>query len=64
MALRAPTGDVLGALSIAAIDNRMDEARQLYLAGLLEREVRIVERRLYRRFAAHRGQDDRTEGKP
>lgn len=62
VALRAPTGDVLGALSIAAIDSRMAEARQHYLAGLLQREARIVERRLKRRFAANGGHDEKPEG--
>jgi len=58
VALRAPTGDVLGALSIAALDNRMDEARQSRLACLLRREARVVERRLHKRFAAYGGPDE------
>lgn len=61
VALRAPTGDVLGALSIAAIDSRMDEIRQQNLARLLNREARVVERRLQRRFAAKGGHDEKPE---
>ncbi|MBO0902914.1 IclR family transcriptional regulator [Jiella sp. MQZ13P-4] len=52
MAVRYPDGRIAGALSIAAIDSRMGDARQGELAGHLGREVARVEARLARRFAA------------
>ncbi|TFF27221.1 IclR family transcriptional regulator [Jiella endophytica] len=52
MAVRYPDGRIAGALSIAAIDSRMNEARQGDLAAHLSREVRAVEERLARRFDA------------
>ena len=50
MAVRNPDGRVAGALSIAAIDSRMGEARQQELAGLLAVETHKVEARLRSRF--------------
>ncbi|WAP67048.1 IclR family transcriptional regulator [Jiella pelagia] len=52
MAVRYPDGHVAGALSIAAIDGRMNEPRQGELFRHLEAEVAKVEARLRRRFAA------------
>ncbi len=48
--LRLPDGRVAGALSIAAIDARMQPARQEELAVLLHAEARAVEARLERLF--------------
>jgi DNA-binding IclR family transcriptional regulator len=48
--LRLPDGRVAGALSIAAIDSRMQPARQQELAPLLHAEARAVEARLERLF--------------
>ena len=50
MAVRYPDGRVVGALSIAAIDSRMGEARQEQLARDLAGEVSKVEARLSSRF--------------
>lgn len=50
MAVRTPDGRIAGALSIAAIDGRMGEARQGELAQELALEVQKVEARLDRRF--------------
>ncbi|ORE90444.1 IclR family transcriptional regulator [Aurantimonas sp. 22II-16-19i] len=50
MAARYPDGRIAGALSIAAIDSRMGEARQGELAHELALEVAKVEARLERRF--------------
>ena len=52
VALRLPDGRVTGALSIAAVDSRMREARQPELAGLLRREAAVVEGRLREIFGA------------
>ena len=46
MAVHGPAGEVLGALSIAAIDTRMQPERQEILAALLRREVAQVEHAL------------------
>ncbi|WP_233253517.1 IclR family transcriptional regulator, partial [Paracoccus binzhouensis] len=46
IAILWPDGRPAGALSIAAIENRMDEARRAELATLLLREARLVESRL------------------
>lgn len=48
--LRAPTGDVLGALSIAALDSRMHDSRQPELAALLTREARVIEGKLAKKL--------------
>lgn len=55
MAVRAPgfegaPGEVLGALSIAAIDSRLGPERQEALAALLRREVARIEDRLTRQM--------------
>lgn len=52
VAVRGPDGRVAGALSIAAIDSRMQPERQNELAGYLAIEVRVVEERLAQMFAA------------
>ncbi|WP_265516559.1 IclR family transcriptional regulator [Nitratireductor luteus] len=49
VAVHAPDGQVLGALSIAALDTRMQPDRQSDLAALLKREARIIEKRLSRK---------------
>jgi len=46
MAILLPDGRLAGALSMAAIDSRMGEARQLELAALLREEVARVQARL------------------
>lgn len=50
VALRFPDGRVAGALSLAAIDARMQPARQQELAALLHAEARAVEARIERLF--------------
>lgn len=52
VALRAPQGGLAGALSIAAIDSRMHEARQAELAQGLIEEARLVETKLGQMFSA------------
>ncbi|MFN7026089.1 MAG: IclR family transcriptional regulator [Pseudorhizobium sp.] len=52
-AILLPDGRLAGALSIAAIDSRMTEARQLELAALLTEEVNRVQTKLYRVFKGH-----------
>lgn len=56
VAVRGPDGRVAGALSIAAIDSRMQPERQNELAGYLAIEVRVVEERLAQMFAARNPQ--------
>jgi DNA-binding IclR family transcriptional regulator len=53
--LRLPDGRVAGALSIAAIDSRMQPARQEELASLLRAEAGAVEARLERLFGLEAG---------
>jgi DNA-binding IclR family transcriptional regulator len=48
--LRFPDGRVAGALSLAAVDSRMQPDRQQELAGLLHTEARAVEARIARQF--------------
>jgi DNA-binding IclR family transcriptional regulator len=48
--LRFPDGRAAGALSIAAIDARMQPERQRELAALLHAEARVVEARIARQF--------------
>ncbi|MCQ0988722.1 IclR family transcriptional regulator [Jiella marina] len=60
MAVRYPDGHIAGALSVAAIDSRMGEARQAELARDLAAEVLKVETRLSGRFGAH----PTTNGRP
>lgn len=55
VAIRQPDGKPAGALSIAAIDSRMQEARQVELAGYLTEEAAKVEQKLAAMFAARRG---------
>jgi DNA-binding IclR family transcriptional regulator len=50
IALMAPSGEPIGALSIAALDTRMQPDRQLELAQLLEREKRSIELKLNRKL--------------
>ncbi|MDY8110186.1 IclR family transcriptional regulator [Fulvimarina sp. 2208YS6-2-32] len=50
IAVRYPGGTIAGALSVAAIDSRLGEARQGELAQLLSAEAAKVERRLTERF--------------
>jgi DNA-binding IclR family transcriptional regulator len=52
MAFRYPDGRVAGAFSLAAIDSRMQPARQVELAGHLTEEVARMERRLAGMFDA------------
>jgi DNA-binding IclR family transcriptional regulator len=52
-AIVLPDGRLAGALSIAAIDSRMTETRQLELAALLTEEVNRVQTKLYRVFKGH-----------
>lgn len=56
VAVRGPDSRVAGALSIAAIDSRMQPERQNELAGYLAIEVRVVEERLAQMFAARNPQ--------
>jgi DNA-binding IclR family transcriptional regulator len=44
--IKGPDGRPIGALSIATIESRMDEARQLELAPLLKKEAAWIERRV------------------
>jgi DNA-binding IclR family transcriptional regulator len=48
--LRFPDGRTAGALSIAAVDSRMQPERQRELAALLHAEARVVEARIARQF--------------
>ena len=50
MAIRSPAGEVLGAITIAAIDRRLGPDRQESLAVLLGREVARIEARLVRQL--------------
>ncbi|WP_299808251.1 IclR family transcriptional regulator [uncultured Roseibium sp.] len=50
IALMAPSGEPIGALSIAALDTRMQPDRQLEIAGLLKREKRTIEAKLNRKL--------------
>ncbi|WP_180903564.1 IclR family transcriptional regulator [Martelella soudanensis] len=59
VAIRHPDGRPAGALSIAAIDSRMQPGRQEELAGYLKQEAAKVEEKLAGMFAARKGQDDR-----
>lgn len=54
MAFRYPDGRVAGALSLAAIDSRMQPARQEELAGQLRVEAARMERRLAEMFGPGR----------
>ena len=54
MAILLPDGRLAGALSIAAIDSRMGEARQKELAGLLRQEVERVQAKLVTLFSSEK----------
>jgi DNA-binding IclR family transcriptional regulator len=54
MAILLPDGRLAGALSIAAIDSRMGEARQKELAGLLAHEVERVQGKLKLLFSSEK----------
>lgn len=54
MAILLPDGRLAGALSIAAIDSRMGEARQKELAGLLAHEVERVQGKLKSLFSSEK----------
>jgi len=54
MAILLPDGRLAGALSIAAIDSRMGEARQKELAGLLRQEVERIQAKLVTLFSSER----------
>ncbi len=56
VAVLTPDGRPAGALSIAAIDSRMQPARQAELAALLTPEARRVEEKLAQMFAARNQQ--------
>lgn len=53
IALRYPDGKLAGALSIAAIDSRMQQARQGELAALLREEAKRVESKIADLFTRH-----------
>ncbi|SHF63364.1 transcriptional regulator, IclR family [Loktanella atrilutea] len=59
VALRRPDGTVAGALSIAAIDSRMQPPRDAELAAMLTREAREIETRLARRMPRTATEDAR-----
>lgn len=52
VALHGPDGKLAGALSIAAIDSRLQPDRQRELAALLQKEARLIEGRLENMFAS------------
>jgi DNA-binding IclR family transcriptional regulator len=56
--LKTPENRIAGALSIAAIDSRMQEARQGELAGYLLQEARLVEGKLAQMFASRHSARD------
>ncbi len=56
VAVLTPDGRPAGALSIAAIDSRMQPARQAELAALLTPDARRVEEKLAQMFAARNQQ--------
>lgn len=61
VAVLTPDGRPAGALSIAAIDSRMQPARQVELAALLTEETRRVEEKLAQMFAARHQQSTKTQ---
>ncbi len=63
VALLTPDGGVAGALSIAAIDSRMQDARQVELAADLMQEARLVEGKLAQMFASRRAGNRTVERK-
>jgi DNA-binding IclR family transcriptional regulator len=58
VALRRPDGMVAGALSLAAIESRMQPPRDAELAALLTHEAREIETRLARRMPQTLAQED------
>lgn len=56
--LRRPDGSVAGAMSIAAIESRMQPPRDAELADLLKREAQEIETRLARRMPQTTKQED------
>ena len=60
VAVLTPDGRPAGALSIAAIDSRMQPSRQVELAALLTQEVRRVEEKLAQMFATRDQQNIQT----
>ncbi|MCR4268855.1 IclR family transcriptional regulator [Nitratireductor sp. ZSWI3] len=63
VALRLPDGRLAGALSIAAIDSRMQEERQAELAGYLRQEVARVEEKLAAMFSARRSAAEKPQSR-
>lgn len=49
IALIAPSGQPIGALSVAALETRMQEDRRIEIADLLKREKRSIEKKLSRK---------------
>lgn len=58
VALKRPDGSIAGAMSIAAIDSRMQPPRDAELAALLTREAKEIETRLARRMPQTTLQED------
>ncbi|WP_157017770.1 IclR family transcriptional regulator [Mesorhizobium xinjiangense] len=63
VAFHFPDGRLAGALSIAAIDSRMQEERQTELAGYLRQEATRVEEKLAAMFSARRGAADKSQSR-
>ncbi len=63
VAIHHPDGRPAGAFSIAAIDSRMSETRQVELARYLKQEAAKVEEKLADMFAARTGPARKTMGK-
>lgn len=61
MAFHFPDGRIAGALSIAAIDSRMQEPRQEELASLLRQEVDRIEDKLAALFVRRNGAPERPQ---
>lgn len=57
-AIHLPDGEVVGAISIAAVDSRLGPARQEELAVLLAREGAAIEARLEKIFAPQRSTEE------
>ena len=64
VAIRNPQGDLAGAISIAAIDSRMQEPRQSELAALLREEASRIESKLAEQFRNRGTQRITTVAKP
>lgn len=61
VAFHFPDGRLAGALSIAAIDTRMQETRQVELAGYLKQEVARIEEKLAAMFSARRSTAEKPQ---